>query len=82
MSNIIVGFVFLFWQGNCVWRCSSTGRQVTLHDTPLLDLNELERHVLQKVALAKLQALSLGCAVQIPTGTNKDKSIIMKKKAF
>jgi hypothetical protein len=46
-----------------------TGRQVTLTDTSLLALCELERRMLQKVAIAKLQALNLGVAVRIPSGT-------------
>lgn len=45
-----------------------TGRQVTLQDTTLLQLTEVERRVLQKVALAKLQALNLGVTVRIPSG--------------
>lgn len=45
-----------------------TGRQVVLSDTTLLNLTEVERKVLQKVAVAKLQALNLGVAVKIPSG--------------
>ena len=45
-----------------------TGRQVTLTDTSLLTLCEVERRMLQKVAIAKLQALNLGVTVRIPSG--------------
>ncbi|XP_071452495.1 uncharacterized protein RhoGAP102A isoform X2 [Hetaerina americana] len=55
-------------QGDCRWNCVDTNRQVSLGDTNLLMLSEVERRVLQKVALAKLQALNLGASVRIPTG--------------
>ncbi|XP_046393992.1 rho GTPase-activating protein 6 [Ischnura elegans] len=55
-------------QGDCRWNCVDTSRQVSLTDTNLLMLTEVERRVLQKVALAKLQALNLGASVRIPTG--------------
>lgn len=54
-------------KGGCVWS-NVTGRQVVLTDTTLLNLTEVERKVLQKVALARLQALNLGVAVKIPSG--------------
>jgi hypothetical protein len=41
---------------------------VTLTDTSLLTLCEVERRMLQKVAIAKLQALNLGVTVRIPSG--------------
>lgn len=55
-------------QGNCTWS-NLTGRQVTLTDTTILQLSEVERRLLQKVALAKLQALNIGCNVQVPSET-------------
>lgn len=58
---------YILFKGGCVWS-SVTGRQVVLSDTTLLNLTEVERKVLQKVALAKLQALNLGVAVKIPSG--------------
>lgn len=58
---------FALFKGGCVWT-SVTGRQVVLGDTTLLNLTEVERKVLQKVALARLQALNLGVAVKIPSG--------------
>jgi hypothetical protein len=54
-------------QGGCVWS-SLTGRQVILGATTLLQLTDVERKVLQKVALAKLQALNLGVAIKVPSG--------------
>lgn len=54
-------------QGPCQWT-NVAGRIVTLGDTTLLHLSEIERRVLQKVALARLQALNLGVAVRIPSG--------------
>lgn len=54
-------------QGRCVWT-NVTGKAITLTDTSLLHLTEIERKVLQKVALAKLQALNLGVNVRIPSG--------------
>lgn len=59
--------IFLSLQGSCCWN-SVTGKQVVLTDTPLQQLSEIERKVLQKVALAKLQALNLGVTVKIPSG--------------
>lgn len=41
---------------------------MTLTDTSLLTLCEVERRMLQKVAIAKLQALNLGVSVRIPSG--------------
>ncbi|XP_063231883.1 rho GTPase-activating protein 6-like [Bacillus rossius redtenbacheri] len=55
-------------QGHCVWS-NVTGAQVVLADTSLVQLTDLERRLLQKVALAKLQALNLGVAVRVPSET-------------
>ncbi|KAK6620475.1 hypothetical protein RUM44_006876 [Polyplax serrata] len=55
-------------QGNCIWS-NLVGKQVTLTDTNILHLSDIERRVLQKVALAKLQALNIGCNIQIPSET-------------
>ncbi|GLV35356.1 Rho GTPase activating protein at 102A [Carabus blaptoides fortunei] len=74
-------------QGGCVWT-NVTGRQVTLGDTSLLQLSDVERRVLQKVALAKLQALNLGVTVRIPSDTvahtaqkSKRRAYLLKRKA-
>ena len=45
-----------------------SGKKVTLSNTSLIHLTELERLVLQKIALAKLQALELGVSIHIPKG--------------
>ncbi|KAG8240841.1 Rho GTPase-activating protein 6 [Homalodisca vitripennis] len=57
----------LYKLGNCQWT-NVAGRTITLGDTSLLHLSDIERRVLQKVALAKLQALNLGVAIRIPSG--------------
>uniref|UniRef100_A0A1B6E243 Rho-GAP domain-containing protein n=1 Tax=Clastoptera arizonana TaxID=38151 RepID=A0A1B6E243_9HEMI len=76
-------------QGNCMWT-NVTGKSVTLSDTSLLNLTEIERKVLQKVALAKLQALNLGVNIRIPsdcvpaTSVQKPKrrAYLIKRKAL
>uniref|UniRef100_A0AAR5QGE6 Uncharacterized protein n=1 Tax=Dendroctonus ponderosae TaxID=77166 RepID=A0AAR5QGE6_DENPD len=74
-------------RGSCVWN-SLSGRQVILQDTDLLHLSELERKVLQKVAIAKLQALNLGVCVKVPTEnigaipTKKRRPYLLKRKAL
>nr|XP_018915447.1 PREDICTED: uncharacterized protein LOC109042921 [Bemisia tabaci] len=65
---------------------NSAGVQVTLADTTILQLTEIERRVLQKVALAKLQALNLGVSVKIPSeivaAPRKRRPYLMKRKAL
>ncbi|XP_050298074.1 uncharacterized protein LOC126737287 [Anthonomus grandis grandis] len=74
-------------RGSCIWN-SVTGRQVILQDTNLLHLTEVERKVLQKVAIAKLQALNLGVSVKVPTEiigsvpTKKRRPYLLKRKAL
>ncbi|KAF5277857.1 hypothetical protein FQA39_LY06009 [Lamprigera yunnana] len=74
--------------GGCVWN-STTGKQVVLSDTTLLQLSDIERKVLQKVALAKLQALNLGANIKIPADTvtsapqkPKRRAYLLKRKAL
>ncbi|XP_052123709.1 uncharacterized protein LOC113207232 isoform X2 [Frankliniella occidentalis] len=76
-------------QGSCTW--SSGSRRVQLAETtPLLQLSEVERQVLQKVALAKLQALNLGVAIRIPSekvvaevaAKPKRRAYLLKRKAL
>ncbi|XP_034237562.1 uncharacterized protein LOC117643033 [Thrips palmi] len=76
-------------QGNCTW--SSGSRRVQLAEsTPLLQLSEVERQVLQKVALAKLQALNLGVAIRVPSekvvaevaAKPKRRAYLLKRKAL
>lgn len=59
--------VQFFFQGKCTW-AGTAGRRVTLQDTPLRSLSEIERKVLCKVAVAKLQALNLGVHIRPPSG--------------
>ena len=54
-------------QGAGTWS-STEGKKVTLSDTSLLRLTDKERLVLQKLAVAKLQALNLGCPITTPKG--------------
>ncbi|KAL1509148.1 hypothetical protein ABEB36_003933 [Hypothenemus hampei] len=74
-------------RGNCIWM-STTGRQVVLQDTNLMHLSEVERKVLQKVAIAKLQALNLGVTVKVPTENvgivpiKKRRPYLLKRKAL
>ncbi|KAG5885856.1 hypothetical protein JTB14_035876 [Gonioctena quinquepunctata] len=75
-------------QGSCVWN-NVTGRQVILSDTSLLHLTEIERKVLQKVAIAKLQALNLGVTVKPPSENAacavtkpKRRPYLLKRKAL
>ena len=58
---------FFSLQGPCEWS-STKGQKVTLTTSTLLSLSDIERVSLQKVALTKLQALNLGCAITIPKG--------------
>lgn len=55
------------FQGKCIW-AGTNGRRVTLQETPLRTLSEVERQVLCRVAVAKLQALNLGVHIRPPSG--------------
>ncbi|XP_043604317.1 uncharacterized protein LOC122577227 [Bombus pyrosoma] len=77
-------------QGKCTW-AGTGGRRVTLQDTPLRSLSEIERKVLCKVAVAKLQALNLGVHIRPPSeslGTSavatkpKRRAPLLKRKAL
>ncbi|KAF7284838.1 hypothetical protein GWI33_021481 [Rhynchophorus ferrugineus] len=74
-------------RGSGLWT-SVTGRQVVLGDTNLMHLTDVERKVLQKVAIAKLQALNLGVSVRVPTEnigvvpTKKRRPYLLKRKAI
>nr|CAD7425496.1 unnamed protein product [Timema monikensis] len=80
---------FFRMKGQCTWS-NVTGRMVTLADTTLLQLTEVERRVMQKVALAKLQALNLGVTVRIPSDAvgnstahkPKRRAYLLKRKAL
>lgn len=77
-------------QGKCTW--AGTGsRRVTLQDTLLRSLSDVERKVLCKVAVAKLQALNLGVHIRPPSeslGTGavttkpKRRAYLLKRKAL
>ncbi|XP_076641285.1 rho GTPase activating protein at 102A [Halictus rubicundus] len=66
-------------QGKCTW-AGTNGRRVTLHNTPLRSLSEIERKVLCKVAVAKLQALNLGVHIRPPSESLSGTSITTKPK--
>ncbi|XP_056640965.1 uncharacterized protein LOC130447933 [Diorhabda sublineata] len=74
-------------QGSCIWG-NTSGRQVILGDTSLLNLTDIERKVLQKVAIAKLQALNLGVNIKVPTDIGgvsakpKRRPYLLKRKAL
>ena len=59
--------IILFLQGSCTWS-GGNGRKVTLTTTSLVNLSNVERLALQKISLAKIQAMDLGCAITIPKG--------------
>ncbi|XP_013421086.1 rho GTPase-activating protein 6 isoform X2 [Lingula anatina] len=72
-------------EGNCTW-CSMSGRKVVLTPTNLLSLSDKEWSALQKIALAKLQGMNLGCPIAIPkdgSGSQKQKKkyFALKKKS-
>ncbi|XP_011870512.1 PREDICTED: uncharacterized protein LOC105563497 [Vollenhovia emeryi] len=77
-------------QGKCTW--AGTGnRRVTLQDTSLRALSDIEKKVLCKVAVAKLQALNLGVHIRPPSeslGTGsvttkpKRRAYLLKRKAL
>ncbi|XP_023246801.1 uncharacterized protein LOC106636505 [Copidosoma floridanum] len=66
-------------QGKCTW-AGTNGRRVTLQDTPLRSLSEVERKVLCRVAVAKLQALNLGVHIRPPTESLSGGSVTAKPK--
>lgn len=66
-------------QGKCTW-AGTTGRRVTLQDTPLRSLSEIEKKVLCKVAVAKLQALNLGVHIRPPSESFGSNTVVTKPK--
>ncbi|XP_032675641.1 uncharacterized protein LOC116846208 [Odontomachus brunneus] len=77
-------------QGKCTW-AGTASRRVTLQDTQLRTLSEIERKVLCKVAVAKLQALNLGVHIRPPsesvgsgsaTTKPKRRAYLLKRKAL
>ncbi|XP_011641026.1 uncharacterized protein LOC105429617 [Pogonomyrmex barbatus] len=77
-------------QGKCTW-AGTGGRRVTLQETSLRTLSDIERKILCKVAVAKLQALNLGVHIRPPNeslGTGsattkpKRRAYLLKRKAL
>ncbi|CAL7936435.1 unnamed protein product [Xylocopa violacea] len=66
-------------QGKCTW-AGTGGRRVTLQDTSLRSLSEIERKVLRKVAVAKLQALNLGVHIRPPSESLGSSCVVTKPK--
>ncbi|XP_011162524.2 uncharacterized protein LOC105197720 isoform X2 [Solenopsis invicta] len=66
-------------QGKCTW-AGTGGRRVTLHDTSLRTLSDIEKKVLCKVAVAKLQALNLGVHIRPPSESLGPGSVTTKPK--
>ncbi|XP_076175535.1 rho GTPase activating protein at 102A isoform X3 [Ptiloglossa arizonensis] len=66
-------------QGKCMW-AGTAGRRVTLQDTSLRSLSEIERKVLCKVAVAKLQALNLGVHIRPPSESLGSSTVATKPK--
>ncbi|KOC60440.1 Rho GTPase-activating protein 6 [Habropoda laboriosa] len=66
-------------QGKCTW-AGTGGRRVTLQDTSLRSLSEIERKVLCKVAVAKLQALNLGVHIRPPSESLGSSAVVTKPK--
>ncbi|CAB3379393.1 Hypothetical predicted protein [Cloeon dipterum] len=75
-------------QGQCRWT-SVTGKTVILPGSSLLQLTDIERIVLQQVALAKLQQLNLGVNIRVPPDESttpaakpKRRPYLLKRKAL
>ncbi|KAG4076822.1 hypothetical protein HA402_009168 [Bradysia odoriphaga] len=51
-------------QGNCIWT-SSSGKRVRLNSTKLLDLSDVERKSLHRVAIQKLTEILKSCKVPV-----------------
>ncbi|KAJ8678978.1 hypothetical protein QAD02_014765, partial [Eretmocerus hayati] len=66
-------------RGKCTW-AGTSGRRVTLQDSPLRSLSEVERKVLCRVAVAKLQALNLGVHIRPPSESLTSGSVTAKPK--
>jgi len=65
-----VVFVGWHWQSCNTWRSNDGTRLVLTSPACLLQLTELERLTLQKVALAHIHALELGTRINIPKGSS------------
>ncbi|XP_025086406.1 LOW QUALITY PROTEIN: rho GTPase-activating protein 36-like [Pomacea canaliculata] len=72
-------------EGPCTW-CSVSGRKVLLKPVNILQLSEAERLTLQKIALAKLQAMDLACPIVIPKDAgdsrqHKKRTLSLKRRS-
>lgn len=57
-------------QGNCIWT-SSGGKRVRLTNTKLLDLSDVERKSLHRVAIQKLSEILKACKVPVSVPIGK-----------
>lgn len=57
-------FYFEYLKGNCIWT-SSSGKRVRLTNTKLLDLSDVERKSLHRVAIQKLSEILKSCKVPV-----------------
>ena len=58
----------VYTQSGNTWCCNDGTRVVLASPCSLLQLTELERLTLQKVALSRVQAMELGTKINIPKG--------------
>lgn len=77
-------------QGNCVWATAGSKR-LTLSDLRLQDLTEIERKILHRVAVDKINQLNLGVNVTVPSEVStsntenipkKRRPLLIKRKAL
>ncbi|XP_055857765.1 uncharacterized protein LOC129920507 isoform X2 [Episyrphus balteatus] len=73
-------------QGNCTWT-SDNGRQVTLTNSHLQNLTEIEAKILQRVAIEKINQLNIGVSVAVPSDSDsmakaQKRRPLAKKKAM
>lgn len=61
-------------KGNCIWT-SSTGKRVRLTNTKLLDLSDVERKSLHRVAIQKLSEILKACKVPVSVPVGKEISL-------
>ncbi|CAD7093970.1 unnamed protein product [Hermetia illucens] len=76
-------------QGNCIWM-SPSGKRVVLSDGRLRDLSEIERKILHRVAIEKINQLNIGVNVTVPgdissstsSKSQKRRPLLIKRKAL
>lgn len=62
--------LYSIFQGDFRW-CSAAGQSVILTETNIAELCKSERRALQRLALLKLQALSIHCTIPAYKGVYK-----------